>query len=156
MPFSQLGMSSFPSRRCEIHQFALQCIARVCFRLDHESTDPDSRAGCVSYYGSGRRIDDLMRSAEVRAQQASAIVSPRPTCNTSTTAVRSDGQTKHELSINTSLAGNLPVVSYGLPDEFDIEVRIERAMIRDAMPPYGGSTDQELYATPHNSQDCYA
>ena len=69
---------------------------------------------------------------------------------------------KHELSVNTNLASDLPVVSYGLPDEFDIEVRIERAMIRDARPPYGGRTDQGPYATPQsqtvwdNGQDCHA
>jgi len=54
---------------------------------------------------------------------------------------------KHELSVNTNLAADLPVVSYGVPDEFDIEVRIERAMIRDARPPYGPN-DQAFYATP--------
>jgi len=101
-----------------------------------------------------------MRSAEVRAQQNSAIVSPRPTYNTSSTAVRSEGQTKLEISVNENSTADLPVVSYGHPDGFDIQVRIERAMIRDARPPYGGPTDQELYATPQtqtvwdNSQDC--
>jgi len=90
----------------------------------------------------------LLHVREVRAKQTSAIVSPRPTFNTSTTAVRSEGQMKHELSVNTNLTADLPVISYGAPDEFDIEVRIERAMIRDARPPYGGPTDQLFYATP--------
>jgi hypothetical protein len=103
-----------------------------------------------------------MRSAEVRAQQTSVIVSPRPTYNTSATAVRSEGQTKHEISVNGNSTADLPVISYGHPDEFDIQVAIERAVIRDARPPYGGPTDQELYPTPQtqtvwdNSRDCRA
>ena len=67
---------------------------------------------------------------------------------------------KHEISDHVNLTVDLPVVSYGLPDEFDIEVRIERAIIRDPRPLFGGPTDQGPYTTPQtvwdNSRDCHA
>jgi hypothetical protein len=93
-----------------------------------------------------------MRSAEITAQQTSVIVSPRPAYNASSTAVRSEGQTKHEISVNGNSTADLPVVSYGHSDEFDIQVRIERGITRDARPPYGEPTDQGLYATPPQTQ----
>jgi hypothetical protein len=95
-----------------------------------------------------------MGSTEVRAQQTSAIAAPPPTWNTSS-GLRSDQQTKDEI-ISEELKAGLHV---GDPDkspsEFDITVRIDRSVMRDARQPYGDQhIDQDLYATPLSVLGC--
>ena len=89
-----------------------------------------------------------MGSTEVRAQQSSAIVAPPPTWNTSS-GTRSDQPTKHE-TINEDLKADLHVGDPDKsPNEFDITVRIDRSVMRDARQPYEEHpVDQDLYATP--------
>jgi|HubBroStandDraft_3_1064219.scaffolds.fasta_scaffold1814493_1 hypothetical protein len=101
-----------------------------------------------------------MKSAEARAQQTSVIVQPPPTWNTSSSALRSDQQTKHE-TISEDLKADLHVDHRKTPSEFDITVHIDRSVIRDASQPHGEEhLDQDSYATPLSvlgrSQDYHA
>jgi hypothetical protein len=98
-----------------------------------------------------RLADDLLGTIEVRAKQTEVIVSPPPTFNT--TGLRSDGQTKHEISVdgNMTTESLSPDESRKTPSEFDIEVHIDRTVIRDARQPYVGQpADRDLYNTPRS------
>ena len=93
-----------------------------------------------------RLADDLMGTIEVRAKQTEVIVSPPPTFNT--TGLRSDGQTKHEISVdgNMTTESLSPDESRKTPSEFDIEVHIERSIVRDARPTYGEAIGPDGYS----------
>lgn len=126
--------------------------------MDLESADSHPRAGYVFYHAQSG-TDDLMRSAEARAQQTSVIVQPPPTWNTSSSALRSDQQTKHE-TIGEDLKADLSVDPRKTPSEFDITVHIDRSVIRDASQPSEENLDRDPYATPlsvlDRSQDYHA
>jgi len=90
----------------------------------------------------------LIHVREVRARQTSVIVQPPPTWNTSSSALRSDQQTK-DATITEDLKADLGVGHRKAPSEFDITVHFDRSVIRDASPLYGEQqTDRDLYATP--------
>jgi hypothetical protein len=98
-----------------------------------------------------RPADDLIGTIEVRAKETEVIVSPPPTFNT--TGLRSDGQTKHEMTVdgNMTTESLSPDESRKPPSEFDIEVHIDRTVIRDARQPYvEHPTDRDLYNTPRS------
>jgi hypothetical protein len=86
-----------------------------------------------------------MMVIEARHIQTGVIASPPPSFRTSA-ALRpqADNERIQAISINDtrSLGSTLPDVSYNPPEplsEFDIEVHIERTIVRDARPTYGDS-----------------
>ena len=79
--------------------------------------------------------DDLMRSTETRAQQCSVIASPPmppPAVNTLTSAFRPGGMSMYETRRDEKLSeGLLREDSHKSRGEYDIEVQVEMAVIRD-------------------------
>jgi hypothetical protein len=94
---------------------------------------------------------------EARTEQAEVIASPPPSFNTA--SLRPPSQVDKEriqaIGINgtRSLTTTLPDVSHnpgppGPPSEFDIEVHIERSIVRDARPAYREAIGPDGYVHP--------
>ena len=95
--------------------------------------------------GQAELIDELMTSTEARTHRSTGTVSPPSTLKISTPSVDSEGQMKLE-GVHGSLMANLTDEdSHNPPSEFDIEVRIDRSILRDARQP---REEQDLPALP--------
>jgi len=132
---------------------ALTAINMLNVFLYRRGSHPIQSAGVTMAYAvtliMSQRI--LLHVREVRAKQTEVIVSPPPTSNT--TGLRSEGQTKHELSVDVNMTTESlsPDESRKTPSEFDLEVHIDRAVIRDVRQPYVEQpTDRDLYNTPRS------
>jgi len=97
----------------------------------------------------------LIHAREARTEQAEVFASPPPSFNTASLRPPSqaDKERIHAIGINDtrSLTTTLPDVSHnppGPPSEFDIEVRIERSIVRDARPAYRESIGPDGYVHP--------
>jgi hypothetical protein len=92
-------------------------------------------------------------SAEARAQQSSLIVSQVPRVNPI-----SSGPHLHKPPFGNRSDGNMTVDIGNNYDtalsDFNVQVRIERSIIRDAKPPVEGSTaEQDLYSPAKSDWD---
>jgi len=92
-----------------------------------------------------------MMLVEARLEQAGVIASLPPSFNTAALRPVADKEQIQAIKINDtrSLTTTFPDVSHnvpGPPSEFDIEVHIERPMIRDARPTYGEAIGPDGYA----------
>jgi hypothetical protein len=76
-------------------------------------------------------VDDLMRSAEARAQEG-VIASPPPTVNTFSSAFRAGGMATHETKSTGKLSeGLLQEDFHNTRSRYDIEVLVDTSMTRD-------------------------
>ena len=78
--------------------------------------------------------DEFMPSTEARTLQSTVMVSPPSTLKISSTpSLGSERQMKLESCVPGSMTANLTDEdSHNPPSEFDIEVRIDRSILRDA------------------------
>jgi hypothetical protein len=88
-----------------------------------------------------------MTLVEARPQQTEVIVSPPPSFNTSSSAMRSERELKYTARTDESLTTMLPDVSVNPPTEFDIEVHIDRSIIKDARPIYGSAVGPDGFTS---------
>jgi len=89
----------------------------------------------------------LIHVREARPQQTEVIVSPPPSFNTSSSAMRSERDLKYTARTDDSLATMLPDVSVNPPTEFDIEVHIDRSILKDSRPIYGDAVGPDGFTS---------
>jgi hypothetical protein len=102
--------------------------------MDHESTDTYSPTWFVSYYSEPWGLFTESGSAEARAQQSSLIVSQIPRA----TPISSDPhfhkppyRQESDENMTMDVGNNFDTAL----SDFNVRVRIERSIIRDAQPP---------------------
>jgi len=102
-------------------------------QVDHTIQSSGVNLAYATTWIMSQRI--LLHVREARAHQTTVIASPPPSMNTlSLSGVRSEGSLKHE-AMRGSLTAELPD-SHNPANTFDLEVHIDRSIIRDARLPF--------------------
>ena len=146
MPFNHLGISPpfLCVRRGPHHMYpysvnlayATTWIMSQRILIHVRGTYPDAQT---------KLNDDFMAPTE-STRQSTVVVSAPSTMKISTPSERSEAQMKLESCVHGSLTTNLTDEdSHNPPSEFDIEVRIDRSILRDARQPHG---ERDLPALP--------
>jgi len=131
---------------------AVNLVNIVLYRkADHTIQSSEANIAYAITLVMSQRI--LIHVREARPEQVEVIASPPPSFHTAALRPVADKERTQSIKINDtrSLTTTFPDVSHNLPEspsEFDIEVHIERSIVRDARPTYGEAIGPDGYAHP--------